>query len=347
MSELIDRLVANPTGVFGKGGGIALCCEVRLARNIAGRKFPANCSPEEKNELCAMAAAALAGFDLPGSAKVLFAKLDDLEENDRAILAERRLVSPSFVTESAGRAVAVSPDERWSLAVNGVDALELRVFRPGAAFGEAWAEASALDDEFNRGFNYAYDEHLGFLTSRFDDVGTAMRASVLLHLPGIALSGQSSAVISSLNDEGLELRGIGGGSDKPPLFFRLGNKHTLGESEVQAVDRLEAAYSRLAEREMQTRKALFIREQHPMLDLIGRSYGVLRHAHRLSFEEAEKCLSGVRLGVETKLFKGLDSADLNALQLSIGPAHLRKRAGRALNPEEEAVCRASLCRAGI
>ena len=98
---------------------------------------------------------------------------------------------------------------------------------------------------------------------------------------------------------------------------------------------------------MQTRKALFIREQHPMLDLIGRSYGVLRHAHRLSFEEAEKCLSGVRLGVETKLFKGLNSADLNALQLSIGPAHLRKRAGRALNPEEEAVCRASLCRAGI
>ena len=347
MSELIDRLLANPTGVYGKKGGIALCCEIRLARNIDGRKFPAASSPEEKSELCAMTAAALAGFDLPGPAKVLFARLDDLEENDRAILAERRLVAPTDVTESAGRAVAVSPDERWSLAVNGVDALELRVFRPGAAFGEAWAEASALDDEFNRGFNYAYDEHLGFLTSRFDDVGTAMRASVLLHLPGIALSGQSAAVISSLNDEGLELKGFGGGSDKPPLFFRLDNQHTLGESEVQSVERIEAACSQIAEREMQTRKALFVREQHAMLDLIGRSYGVLRHAHRLTLEEAEKCLSGVRLGVETKLFKGLNSADLNALQLSIGPAHLRKRAGRALNPEEEAVCRASLCRAGI
>ena len=346
MSELIDTLVANPTGVFGKNGGIALYCEVRLGRNLDGRKFPAACSPEEKNELCAMTAAALAGFDLPDSAGVLFSGLDQLGEDDRRILAERRLVPPSFISESAGRAVAVAPDERWSLAVNGDDALELRVFRPGAALGEAWAEASALDDEFNRGFHYAYDEHLGFLTSHLDDVGTAMRASVLMHLPGIALSGQSAAVISSMNDEGLELKSIGG-SEKPPLFFRLGNKYTLGESEVQSIERIEAAYSRIAEREMQTRKALFIREQHAMLDLIGRSYGVLRHAHRLTLDEAEKCLSGVRLGVETKLFKGLDSADLNALQLSIGPAHLRKRAGRALNPEEEAVCRASLCRAGI
>ena len=347
MSELIDRLVANPTGVFGKTGGIALCCEVRLGRNIDGRKFPANSSPEEKNELCAMVGAALAGFDLPDSAGVLFSGLAQLDEDERRILAERRLVPPSFVAESAGRAVAVSPEERWSLAVNSSDALELRVFRPGAALGEAWAEASALDDEFNRGFHYAYDEHLGFLTSRFDDVGTAMRASVLLHLPGIALSGQSAAVISLMNDEGLELKGLGGSGDKPPLFFRLGNRHTLGESEVQSIERIEAAYSRLAEREMQTRKALFVREQHAMLDLIGRSYGVLRHAHRLTLEEAEKCLSGVRLGVETKLFKGLNCADLNALQLSIGAGHLRKRAGRALNPEEEAVCRASLCRAGI
>ena len=347
MPELIDRLVANPTGVFGKGGGIALYCEVRLGRNLDGRKFPAVCSLEEKDELCAMTAAALAGFALPDASGALFAKLDQLAEDDRRILAERHLVPQSFISESAGRAVAVSPDERWSLAVNGSDALELRVFRPGAALGEAWAEASALDDEFNRGFNYAFDEHLGFLTSRLDDVGTAMRASVLMHLPGIALSGQSSAVVSSMNDEGLELKGIGGGGDKPPLFFRLGNKHTLGESEVQSIERIEAAYSRIAEREMQTRKALFIREQHPMLDLIGRSYGVLRHAHRLTLEEAEKCLSGVRLGVETKLFKGLDCADLNALLLSIGAAHLRKRAGRALNPEEEAVCRASLCRAGI
>ena len=344
MSQLIDRLLANPTGVFGGGGGIALFCRIRLVRNIAGRKFPAAASPDERRELCAMVAAAVAGFDGSDAGAALFCGLDQLEEHERRILVERRHVSPGFIADPDGRAVAVAPDERWSLAVNGADALELRVFRPGVALGEAWAEASALDDELNRGFEYAFDDRLGFLTSRVEDVGTGMRASVLMHLPGIALAGQSSAVTDEMRELGLELRGAGGSS---PLLFRLGSRRTLGESEVQMIGELEAAAARIAEREMQIRKTLFIREQHAMLDLIGRSYGVLRHAHRLSVEEAEKCLSGVRLGVETKLFKGLNCADLNALQLSIGPAHLRQRAGRALNPEEEAVCRASLCRAGI
>ena len=346
MAQLIDTLVANPTGIFGKSGGVALFCRVRLVRNIAGRKFPASASPDEKRELCAMVGAAVAGFDRSETGAALFCSLDQLEEYERRILVERRHVSPGFIAETEGRAVAVSSDERWSLAVNGSDALDLKVFRPGTALREAWAEASALDDELNRGFDYAFDERLGFLTSRVDDVGTAMRASVLMHLPGIALAGQTGAVTGEMRELGLRLRGADS-SGSSPLLFRLDSGRTLGESEVRLIEELEAAAARIVEREMQIRKTLFIREQHPMLDLIGRSYGVLRHAHRLTLEEAEKCLSGVRLGVETKLFKGLDCADLNALLLSIGAAHLRKRAGRALNPEEEAVCRASLCRAGI
>lgn len=347
MAAVIDRLLANPVGVFGRLGGIALFSCVRLVRNLDGRDFPGAASAEEKRELCTLVGAALTSSGLPGADGTLFSALEDLTETERKILVERRHVPPAFVAEPAGRAVALSPDERWSIAVNGDDALNIRVFRPGCALGEAWAEASALDDELNRGFAYAFDERLGYLTAHVNDVGTAMRASVFLHLPGIAVSGQSAAAIAQMDAAGLELAGVDFGGEKPPLFFRLANRHTLGDGEVRMIEEIEAAAALLVGRETQTRKTLFEREQQPILDLIGRSYGVLQHAHRLDRREAEKCLSGVRLGVDMRLFKALNAATLNSLLLETGSAHLRYRAGREIGEDDEAVLRAALCRSRL
>ena len=127
-------------------------------------------------------------------------------------------------------------------------------------------------------------------------------------------------------------------------MYQVSNQSTLGESEKQIIDRLGAVVSQLVEREDNTRKLLMERDQHGMLDVIGRSYGVLKHAHRLGSEEALKCLSGVRLGVDMRLFKSLDVERVNTVFMAISPAHLQKRAGRELDQAERDVCRAAFCR---
>ena len=183
------------------------------------------------------------------------------------------------------------------------------------------------------------------LTTDPTNVGTGMRASVMLHLPGLVLTGQIASAVTAVNKLNIAVRGLyGEGSENLGNMYQVSNQSTLGESEKQIIDRLSAVVSQFVEREENTRKLLMERDQHGMLDVIGRSYGVLKHSHRLSSEEALKCLSGVRLGVDMRLFKSLDVDRINTIFMAISPAHLQKRAGRELDQSERDVCRAAFCR---
>ena len=348
MSARIEELFRNPAGILGEddnGDDIAISCRIRLARNPAHRMFPLRADPEERRKLCDEVAATVPEFPTIGGSKALIFEPEELDKIDREVLLERYLASREFISHPEGTLLAVRPDELCSLMVNEEDGLRIQSLRPGFRLDEAWREASQLDDELGRAFEYAFDEKLGYLTASPTNVGTGMRASVMLHLPGLVLTGQIAAAVAAVNKLNIAVRGLfGDGSDNLGNMYQVSNQSTLGESEKQIIDRLSAVVSQFIERESNTRKLLMERDQHGMLDVIGRSYGVLRHSHRLGSEEALKCLSGVRLGVDMRLFKSLDIARVNRMFLAIAPAHLQKRAGRELDQADRDVCRAAFCR---
>ena len=348
MTARVEELFRNPSGILGEGDAgddIAISSRIRLARNPAQRMFPVRESETGRREFCDEVAAAAPEFDALGGSEALVFAPEQMEKIDREVLLERYLASREFISHPQGTLLLVRPDERCSLMVNEGDALRIQSLRPGFQLDEAWKEASALDDELGRAFEYAFDEKLGYLTASPTDVGTGMRASVMLHLPGLVLTGQIATAVAAVNKLNIAVRGLfGEGSDNLGNMYQVSNQSTLGESEKQIIDRLGAVVSQFIERELNTRKVLMERDQHSMLDVIGRSYGVLRHSHRLSSEEALKCLSGVRLGVDMRLFKSLDIARVNRMFLAIAPAHLQKRAGRELDSADRDVCRAAFCR---
>ncbi len=348
MTGRVEELLRNPAGILEAGApgeDIAISSRIRLARNIAGRNFPRAATADERRELCALVEAAAPDLSLLGGDQALVFDPERMERLDREILVERHLASLDFIGHPEGARLVVRPDERCSLMVNEEDELRIQSLRPGFQLHEAWTEASALDDELGRVFKYAFDEKLGFLTACPTNVGTGLRASVMLHLPGLVLTGQIAAAIQAVNKLNLAVRGLfGEGSDNRGNMFQVSNQSTLGESEQQIIDRLGAVISQLISREQNTRKLLLERDQSGVLDVIGRSYGVLRHSHRLGSEEAMKCLSGVRVGVDMHLFKQLDIGRVNEMFMAIGPAHLQKQAGRELSSAERDVCRAALCR---
>lgn len=348
MGANVEELFRNPAGISSSdapGGDIAISSRVRLARNPEGRVFPLCESDDERRAFAAEVAAAAPELKRLGGASVLVFDPEHMEAIDRAVLLERYLASREFNARPEGALLAVRPDERLSLMVNEDDALRIQCLRPGFQLDAAWEEASAFDDELGSVFKYAFDEKLGFLTTDPTNVGTGMRASVMLHLPGLVLTGQIASAVTAVNKLNIAVRGLyGEGSENLGNMYQVSNQSTLGESEKQIIDRLSAVVSQFVEREENTRKLLMERDQHGMLDVIGRSYGVLKHSHRLSSEEALKCLSGVRLGVDMRLFKSLDVDRINTIFMAISPAHLQKRAGRELDQSERDVCRAAFCR---
>ena len=216
---------------------------------------------------------------------------------------------------------------------------------PGLQLESAWRVIDDLDNQLATRLSYAFDDRLGYLTCCPTNVGTGMRASVMLHLPGLVLTGQIAPTIQGINKLNLAVRGIGGeGTDNRGNLFQVSNQSTLGESEAQILERLNTVIGQLVAHEKSARQLLLQRDQFSLLDHVGRSYGTLRHSYKLSSEEAINCLSGVRVGVDLGMFSALDIHTVNELFIGTGAAHLQKSAGRILNAVERDVSRAALCR---
>ena len=187
--------------------------------------------------------------------------------------------------------------------------------------------------------------HILFCTSLVSATNTGMRASVMLHLPGLVLTGQIAPTIHGISKLHLAVRGIfGEGSDNRGNLFQISNQSTLGESEENILSTLSAVIDQLIHHEKRARQTLLQDDRYGLLDYIGRSYGILRHSYKLSGEEALKSLSGVRLGVDLGLFNSVDIGKVNELFIATGSAHLQERAGILLSSDERDVRRAQLCR---
>ncbi|MGE5509204.1 MAG: protein arginine kinase [Chitinophagales bacterium] len=324
---------------------VVISSRVRLARNLDDYPFPRFAKPELLKEVLRQVERATAEAGLQG---LSFLPLEKASPLERLALVERHLISPALTEDVETKAVVLSADETVSIMVNEEDHLRLQVLMAGLDLDQAWRLADQLDDYLSTRLKLAYSPRWGYLTACPTNVGTGLRASVMVHLPALALTNQLSRVMGAAAKLGLAVRGLfGEGTAAAGNIFQISNQVTLGRPEEEIVKHLTAVTRQVIEQERAAREALLTQARVAVDDRVHRAFGLLAHARRLDSQEALQLLSDVRLGVDAGLIKNLELRTLNSLLVAIRPAMLQLILGRELSAEERDVERASLVREAI
>jgi protein arginine kinase len=327
----------------GPSHDVVLASRVRLARNLAAAQFPGRARSATLRSARAHIFAAARQSALKGAA---YLELDGLDEVDRRFLAERHLISPALAGQPGQGGAVVDPRECLNLMINEEDHLRLFALEPGLALRQAARAAGALDDELSQGLEFAFRQDWGYLTSCPSNLGTGMRASVLVHLVGLGLGGYINKLLESLPRAGLIARGLyGEGTRVMGDFFQISNATGLGRTEAELAAAVESAVAALVRREQEARLKLAAGPQRTRLeDTVYRAIGALTGARLLSFEETCHHLSALRLGLSLGWEVPGDFGAVNELMVLTQSAHLTMLAGKPLGAEEQAVLRAALVR---
>ncbi|MDA8096402.1 MAG: protein arginine kinase [Clostridia bacterium] len=326
---------------------IVISSRVRLARDIAGYPFPHLLSGQWAEDVMDIVGRAVEDEDLVrrlGKLKVV--RLSQLPSLDRQILVDKHLISPDLLKAGGEEAkgVVISEDERLSIMINEEDHLRIQCILSGLRLQDVYLLADAVDDALEKRVNYAFSDRYGFLTACLTNIGTGLRASVMLHLPALVASGGIRDVLTAVSKLGLTVRGLyGEGTEAAGNLFQLSNQITLGQSEDDIVSNLVSITRQVINRERTARRYIYQQKPEALQDKVSRAYGTMRHAYLLSAGEAMQLLSDVRLGVDTGLVKGLSHRTLSELMVVSRPAYLVKLGGR-LSAQECDILRARLFR---
>jgi protein arginine kinase len=309
----------------GPSSHLVLSTRVRLARNITTHIFGSRNGAADRESILQSVEGAGRSGALLGQAVCY--RMDTLDVLDRQLLHERHLVSKELAgLDAEGRvrpAAALLVQNRVGVMLNEEDHLRLQGMRSGFALEATYSEVEQLDSELGQRLPFAFHPEFGYLTSCPTNVGTGLRASVLIHLPGLVLTKEISKVLQGLGQVGLTFRGLyGEGSEVVGNFFQLSNQTTLGKSEQDLLDHLSKIVRQVMEYEEQARQILLRDAPAVIEDKVWRAYGLLRYARTLSFDEMMNLLSGVRLGVGLKLVGEVGLYTLNKLLVYCQPAHL-------------------------
>ena len=322
----------------GEHAGVVLSTRIRLARNLQGHAFGPRARVNDREAVLEQIRRAMDKVELLTGSTLL--ALPDLDHRSRGMLLERRLASRELLGDvkvgpSRATAVLLAAQDPLSVMVNEEDHLRLQGLVSGLRLKEAWDQVDRLDEELGQELPFAYHHEFGFLTSCPTNVGSGLRASVLVHLPGLVLTKEIGKVLQGLGQVGLTFRGLyGEGSEVVGNFFQLSNQTTLGKSEEELVEHLDKIVRQVIQYEDQARQVLLRDAPQVTEDKIWRAYGLLQYARSLSFEELMNLLSGIRLGVGLKLLPELRVYTLNKLMIFTQTAHLEQAAGRDLSPGE-------------
>jgi protein arginine kinase len=330
----------------GAHSDIVLSTRIRLARNVDGYAFSARARDGERLRVLSQVREAIS--TLPSMSEAVMYRLDELPPTSRALLHERHLVSKELAGLEAAHPLrsgaAVFLADGLGVMVNEEDHLRLQALRSGFALQEAFSAIDKLDRDLGSRVPYSYHTEFGFLTACPTNVGTGMRGSVLIHLPGLVLTKEIGKVLASLQQMGLTYRGLyGEGSEVVGNFFQISNQTTLGRSEEE----LLRVVGHVVEREEEARRVLLRDAGYIIEDKLWRAYGTLRYARSLTFDEAMNYLSGVRLAVGLKLITSLSVYTLNKLLIFSQAAHLAFAEGRVLTESETNLARARYVRKAL
>ena len=312
---------------------------IRLARNLREYPFPARLSADKAQEIVEKVGEALDGCGIK------FHRVDSGNVSDMilASMIERHLVSPDFISSEKGRAVYLSDDNTVSIMVNEEDHIRLQVIKDGFELDDAFQIADKIDNILSKKLNFAFHKRLGYLTQCPTNLGTGMRASVMLHLPALDMSGTVYRIGANLSKLGLTMRGLYGESTKPAgAFFQLSNQVTLGISEKAAIENLKNITTQLISQEMRARDGILNKIE--VEDKISRALGILKTAKLIDHNEAMQLLSLVRLGVTSNKLATLSADSIDKLIVEIQPASIMSRYGESMNARERDIKRAEIIR---
>ncbi|MCR4615921.1 MAG: protein arginine kinase [Clostridiales bacterium] len=327
----------------GDLGDVVLSTRIRLARNIDEYPFPGHLDAKGKEKVSELVKNVLIGKENPFD--LMAVKLEDLSSVQIVSLAEKHLISPEFTGPAQGRMLLISKDEGVSIMLCEEDHIRLQVMKPGLAPLEAYELADKIDTFLDSRLNYAFDERLGYLTQCPTNLGTAMRASVMLHLPALTRTGKLSQLSATVSKLGLTIRGAyGEGTGPRGDIYQLSNQITLGITEKAAIDNLRAITLQIVSQERQLAAELV--KNPEFADKIYRAYGVLSSARLLSSDEFFELISLIRMGAANELIP-IDIEKINELIVNMQPATINANRGETLDARQRDVLRAELVREAI
>ena len=345
LDQFVNQAVSSWMSAEGPDSDIVLSSRIRLARNFADYKFPTIFSHEEAKTIILFMEDLIKNAPHDQYGKMEMLKINEMQPLQKRVLVEKHLISPHLAEDSPYGAVLLTENEDISIMINEEDHIRIQCLFPGLQLKEALDTANELDDWLEGHIHYAFDEKHGYLTSCPTNVGTGLRASVMMHLPGLMLTQQLGRIIPAINQLGLVVRGIyGEGSEALGNIFQISNQITLGKSEEDICRDLKGVVSQLISQERSSREALRKTSNIQLEDRVFRSYGVLTNSRIIETKEAAKCLSDVQLGIDMGFIKNMPKNILSELMTLTQPGFLQQYAGGPLRAYDRDIRRAALIR---
>ncbi|HYE82986.1 MAG TPA: protein arginine kinase [Clostridia bacterium] len=330
----------------GPHNDIILSSRIRLARNIADIPFPSGLDAERAKSVIDMVRDSLSKTDMPLKFRDYIMK--DVPSIERQFLVERHLISPGLSKNSTSGAAIISGDGVLSIMVNEEDHIRIQAILSGLQIKKAWEMASNIDDVLEQELEYAYNENWGYLTSCPTNVGTGMRASVMVHLPALNITGNMNKILQAVAHIGLTIRGLyGEGTEIVGNIFQISNQITLGRAEEEIVENLTAVTRQIIDKEKEARKVLLGNNRIQIEDKIWRSWGIMKNARVMNSQECMKLLSDIRLGVDMGIIENIPAQLLNEIMIETQTASIQKHSGKELSPGERDIIRAEMVRSKL
>lgn len=323
----------------GKDRDVVVSSRVRLARNMSDYNFPVKMTIEDMDGVYDAVVSALPSDEFVSS------KIKDIPYLEKIMLVEKHVISPALIEKNEGGGFSMTEDETETIMINEEDHIRIQVLDSGLSLESAWKRADELDNILEGKVDYAFDEKVGYLTACPTNLGTGMRASIMIHLPALELTRQVNQVLSPVAQFGLTVRGVyGEGSKAMGSLYQISNQITMGEREETIIRKIESIAGQISEKERLARKYLLENDRTDYEDKIFRAYGILKNARKISHEEAAKLLSYLKLGTGTGIIKGNDINELDKLFISIQPASIGFAEGKEMNMNERDIKRANILR---
>ena len=324
--------------------GIVISSRVRLARNLKKYPFPIRMKKEEAEAVIQQVKDAVINDRTPLGQSFHFYQVDTMPAGEKRMMVESHVISPVLLQQQKPCAVLVKDDETVSIMINEEDHIRIQTIFPGEDIDQAWDLADKLDNLIEETVEYAYNEHVGYITACPTNMGTGLRASFMVHVPSLEATGQINNLSQALSKFGITVRGIyGEGSASLGGIYQASNQITLGQSQEEILKNLKNAIHLVKDQEQKVRKAIRERDEVGYEDRIYRALGVLQNARKISAQEAADCLSLLREGAQEGVLAWKASKPMYELFIAIQPCHMQKD-GQKMAAERD-VARASYLRA--
>ena len=322
IEELIKKASSKSAKSVSKGSSVVISSRLRLARNFKDTPFPNRANIAQKCDILSCVETVLSQVSY--MKKGYFFKMEELSSLEKKMLVERHWISLELSEIDEGSAVSISSDHLCSIMINEEDHLRIQFIKNGFNLNALWKTVNDFDDLLEDKLPYAFSKDLGYITACPTNLGTGLRASVMMHLPGLSISNNVDKVIRASNQLGLAVRGLfGEGTEASGHIYQISNQQTLGESEKDIIDRLAGVLKNIIEHELNARIKYYEKDKEKLIDNICRSFGILQNAHLINSDEAMNHLSFIRMAIDLGFFPEEFRRLIDYLFIEIQPGHIQ------------------------